>query len=243
VARSLRELGRLDEAVLELELTVESAADAMRESPRYRATHAAARAELEELEPRVGRLTVVVEPRPVGLRVHVGERALPAEALGLALPVQPGRVEVRAEAPGHEELRTTVELRAGEARTASLALVARRTSTPVPASGDESLRVGGGIALGLGALGVGLFAVVAPLAGERFGALQRECMGRCPLDRVGEIDAWESLELGAHVGLGLGLASLALGAVLLVVAELRAPERPSLSLGLGPGTARLRAAF
>lgn len=85
------------------------------------------------LEPRVPKIRVVLDERPAGLRVTRGGEELPVAALGEPLPVNPGSVEVVAEAPGFRTERRTMVLGEGETRDVVIAL--QRSPVTVPVSG------------------------------------------------------------------------------------------------------------
>lgn len=141
VARSLRELGRLGEAVLEYHLTASAAADLEDYSPRYAETRRAALQELDALRPRVGSLRVLVRPAPPDLAVTVAGREVSAAALDVPLPVTPGTVEVRARAPGFEVAGRTIEVAAGESREVILELSAREVLADEPPEPEEAADV------------------------------------------------------------------------------------------------------
>src|SRR5690606_806831 len=55
----------------------------------------------KELEPRLSKLIVKVEDPVDGLEVRRGDAVVPSDAYGVAVPVDPGRYEIVATAPGH----------------------------------------------------------------------------------------------------------------------------------------------
>jgi hypothetical protein len=89
---------------------------------------------LEALRPAVPRLRIVVRDRPPGLRVTRDGQPLPAAALDEELPVDPGLVEIRAEAPGYATVRRTEAAVAGRVTEVALALVptAAASASPPP---------------------------------------------------------------------------------------------------------------
>jgi hypothetical protein len=63
------------------------------------------------LEPRLSRVTLVVPAaRPAGFSIRLGSAAIPAPSWGSALPIDPGEVELEAEAPGYETFRTRLQI-------------------------------------------------------------------------------------------------------------------------------------
>lgn len=79
-----------------------------------RQTEATRRAAL--LEPRLSNLVIEVDHRVDGLIVRRNGEIVDAAAWNTALPVDPGRYTIVAEAPGHAAWRMTVTIAAGEAR-------------------------------------------------------------------------------------------------------------------------------
>jgi tetratricopeptide (TPR) repeat protein len=220
VARCLAEMGRLGEAVEQYERAAGEANDRAFSDPRYLAARDAAREELRELSPRVGRLTVRAQgaPPPPGARLRVAGRELPPTALGVALPVSPGAVEVSLEAPGCAPSRAIVTvargrqaearlgLRCGDARAPSTA------ATPPEGAAGNGARAPGGVGRG-GANGGDLSRTANPAralrtagwaslaaGGAAFAtaavfalladALYRDIRSRCPPDcRTSDLDA------------------------------------------------------
>lgn len=77
------------------------------------------------LEARVGRLAVhIAEGAPPGLSVRVGERVIVPALYGVASPVMPGAIVVRAEAPGFEAFTRELVVREGEVATVDVTLTA-----------------------------------------------------------------------------------------------------------------------
>jgi len=92
-----------------------------------------ARAALAELEPRVPKLRIEVDGAPPGLRVTRGGEEIPAAALGEALPVNPGDVEVVATAPGYLAEHRSLTVEEGKSVTLSLTLRKTPALAPMPA--------------------------------------------------------------------------------------------------------------
>ena len=55
----------------------------------------AARALLDRVTPRLARLTIVLEGDPAGATVWIDDREIPAQAIGVSMPVDPGRRTIR----------------------------------------------------------------------------------------------------------------------------------------------------
>jgi Flp pilus assembly protein TadD len=69
---------------------------ALRDASADRAVRADAQALLAEVEPRVGRLTIRVEGSTDGVELHLDDRVLTPEAIGVAAPADPGRHVLQA---------------------------------------------------------------------------------------------------------------------------------------------------
>jgi hypothetical protein len=104
------------------------------------------RAALKQLEGRIPRIGVTVQPANVpGVVVKIDGRDV-AAGEG-ARPVDPGRHEVSAVAPGFGALRQTVWMLEGTRTDLAVTL----TPTPPPPPPSIAAAVGGGIAVGIGA--------------------------------------------------------------------------------------------
>jgi hypothetical protein len=103
-----QQLNHLVEALAEARACVREAENdaSLRNRARIRSACAAI---VTAVEPRIGRVQVQVEPTlPDGAVVHVGEEEVRPSLLGAPLPVSPGELRVRIEAPGFEPFATTV---------------------------------------------------------------------------------------------------------------------------------------
>ena len=225
---------------------------------------------IQRLEASLSRLTIMVPEaaRAPGLVVKLDGVALPSAAWGTKIPVDPGRREITAEAPGRRASATAVEV----APTASEPIVtvapldeaAPAVAPPPPApapkpapppiespkpqagSGQRALGYVIG-AVGLAGIGVGAgFGVGAIL---KQGAANDRCAtATCPPGP----DSDEAIALNqdaktfatvSNIAFGVGLAGLAAGVILV----LTAPSQPEVSVGFaahpGGGGASLRGAF
>lgn len=246
IARCLRDLGRLDEAVPEFERAVREAGDRASTDPRYAATRDAAQAELTAIEPRVGRLTLNIPNAPANIVVRVNGRELPREALGVAFPVMPGGMTITAEAVGfHVETRQT-EVMAGNEVTVGIVMRARpqgegQTEITGPGRNPATPRASGGVPRSLAWVGVGVgaagligFGVFAALAESRFSSLQTTCGGvACPESLRGDVDGGRTLQTLTNVSLGIGIAGVVAGTVLFLVGRPSETQPPPRSVRVG----------
>jgi serine/threonine-protein kinase len=73
---------------------------------------AAATTEIQKLEPRLSRLSILVSPevKLPGLSIKLDNAPLSEAAWGTQIPINPGKHSIVAEAPGHRSFETTVEI-------------------------------------------------------------------------------------------------------------------------------------
>ena len=122
LGRVLRSLGRLPESWAVFERAALDAERRAATEPRYAATSASARADAAELRGSIGLLPVRADPLPERAEVRVGGAVVPAGALGVPLPVQPGEVTVEILAPGYEPEHRAVTVAAGGSVGVDIAL-------------------------------------------------------------------------------------------------------------------------
>lgn len=192
-----------------------------------------ARDHIAAVEPHLPRLTVkVVAPETDGLSVAIDRAPLGKAAWGIATPVDPGAHVVEASAPGRLPFKSTVELASGEAKALEVPLLAedpkavatRQAPAPgepprAPWGASATRRIAGDIALGAGALALG----VGAYFGLRTMSIWSDANANCPNDLCnphGESltrDA-RSAARAADAAIGLGIASVGAAAVLFLTA-------------------------
>lgn len=204
---------------------------------------------ISALEPRLPRLRIVIARPPPGLQVTRDGEALPPAALGVALPVDPGRHEVLVSAPGYrpEARAATLE----EGKTATLELTLERDA---PAADSESAQRRGGVpawvwvsgGAGLALTGAGVYFLADDLSA--ISALREHCrtdggVTTCDPGYDFERDnARKDRGLALAIGLG-GAGLVALGASIIGLARAlpaRGSDRPAAvtaSPWLAPGSA------
>jgi tetratricopeptide (TPR) repeat protein len=224
MARCWRELGRLPEAFELMTETVAAANEKAKSDPSYLRTRDAAAAEREAIVPKLGRLVIAASDPPEGLEVKVGRRALAAGQVGRELAFEPGDVVVVAEAPGYQQFRSAIVLRAGSLQT--VALVMRREGEAGPSgpdlpggdSGEPSTAVRdvGFAALAVGVVGMGAFAISGIMANNRYSEIQERCGEVACTDPADtdKINAGKTMDLVANIGLGIGVAGLVAGSLM-----------------------------
>lgn len=262
VARCLRELGRIDEALPEFERAMREAADRAPTDPRYAATRDAAQTEMLAIAGLVGRLTLTIPDAPSGVVVRVNDREIPREALGVAFPVMPGHVRIVVESAEHETERRETEITAGGEVTVGVVLRRRPESnsgqtelerpppasvpTPPPAPSGFSRNLAW-IGFGVGAAGLIGFAAFGAAASGVFSDLEARCGNApCPDSERGTVDQGRTFQTLTNVSLGVGIVGVVAGAVLFITGRGPEPERPApqrVSLQLGVGSLGLSGVF
>jgi hypothetical protein len=197
---------------------------------KYDTTREAARAELFALEPFVAKVVVAPAESPPGLRVSLDGLALDPAVFGLLYAVEPGTHRIEAVADGRAPLARSIQVAAGEIKTLTLLLpkpeappVSPAAKAPAPARDDgATLRMLGWSSLGIGAAGLAVFAVAGVSAKSVHDDLEAECggAGGCSdAEHQDDASRGKTLQTVANVGLVVGLAGAAGGAVLLLVGQ------------------------
>lgn len=177
---------------------------------------------LLRIEPMPGGASVVIDSVVVGRGIWEGR-----------LRVGNHKIEVMAEGFDTEMRRVTLLPRARQ-------LLSFELERSAQAPGRHLARnVGAGVSYGVGALGLGTFAVAFPLAKGRVDDLKAACPNnRCPPLEQGRLDSLRTLEAISTVGLVVGGAGVVAGtAILLAAPSDRQKERPQAALSLSVGLA------
>jgi hypothetical protein len=234
IARSLVDLGHLSEGYQQLEQVTELANALARGNPKYKTTADAAQKELEELKPKVALLTVTV---PVA--VAVNDVSVPAVQWGKPLALPPGTATVRLRA-GDQNREQRVTLSPGGEQSIALSLPQPQAAAPVaaappPATANNTGRTLGYVALGVGAVGLGVSTAFLLLNQGKLDDIKDNCRGtECPAI-ADDVDASRSGETLALVGLGVGLVGVGVGAYFILSSSAepkRAAAKTSLRIGV-----------
>jgi hypothetical protein len=233
VARSLRELGRVTEAVVVYEEVVRLARVRSASEERFRETERAAAAELTALSSRVGHVLVELERGIDRASVTLNGTALPEGAVGLPWPVAPGEVIVEARTSDGRTVRERASVEAGAEARVRLAIapvVERERAIEGPVEGPVELvepADGGGspwpaLAVVSGSIGVagwGLYAGFGLYASSLHDDLETSCgVATCPPALQDDIDTAETMQLLANIGFGVAVGATAAAIVWLVLA-------------------------
>ncbi|HYP99791.1 MAG TPA: hypothetical protein VER96_14045 [Polyangiaceae bacterium] len=229
-ARSLAKLGQLLEAIDIYEQTArfklpDDAPDAYREAVE------AARSEMDDVRRRLPRLKLML----IGVssnehpQVSMDDKPTPDALLGVERPINPGPHRIEARVGG--QLRATRELNIAESQSYQIELDVRlveppkpvveqpAVSEPAPQSAHSWRKTGAYVALGVGALGVGVGTYTGIVALHHKSELDSVCKPNCPPSSADDIDSFRSNRTISYVSFGVGIAAAATGIALLTIGK------------------------
>jgi hypothetical protein len=245
IGKCLLAQGDLPAAYEEFSATMREAAKRAETEPKYVDTRDAASSEIASLETKIAKVVITVVDATPSTRVLVNNVEVNKDKLGTPIAVMPGTLEIVAENLVKGKATQTEEVKAGETKPILLK-VAEATpppnSTPPTTTPEET--TGGGVrkagfaVLGVGAVGMGLFAIGGVQANSKFATLEKECGGtRCTDPKYADlIESGKTMDLLANVGLGLGIAGIVAGTVMVIVGGPKPkPKTTETSVFIGPG--------
>jgi hypothetical protein len=208
-----------------------------------------AKQDLSALEPRVPAAVITVRGRGAPrANVTVDGAAVPAAALGVARPVDPGKHTIRAEAEGFDPAEVTLTFT--EKKVEQVVLQVDQQQAVVPAAATESpvvspLRPIGFAGVGVGGAGLLMGAITGGLALAKHADLASKCPGGHCTNMQGAIDAYNLVGVLSTAGFVAGGALAATGVVLLVVDSTGKgrPKEARIEGVVGPGYAGVRGRF
>jgi hypothetical protein len=183
--------------------------------------------------------------------ISVAGRAIAATALARGIAVSPGEVEIELAAPEGRELRK-VTVVAGQEASLSFEKVAAPPPPPpaeTPSGAATPLLVAGGVAGGIGVVGLGLFAAFGAMTLGNESDLTEQCPGNvCPPSLREDVDSAKTQQTLANVGAIVGAAGLAIGAALLIPGIVLSggddsATAPKTEAFVGPGSFFVRSSF
>jgi hypothetical protein len=227
-----------------------------------------ARARAADLDRRLSRLTIVVEQPLPGLELRrSGHSVRPAE-WGLAVPVDPGSIEIEARAPGYQPWQRVVQIEAGPSsvalRVPPLEPVAQRQPNRAPPEApgeqhrsdptDETSWLGRNAvamtALGVGGVGIALGTFFGLRARAKHGESEDFCgaNNQCTDRGLGLREEALDAATVSTIAFGAGLIALGTGVVLLVASGSQSSHpRAELVIlppsGRSPGSLGVRGRF
>jgi Tetratricopeptide repeat len=255
IARCLVALGQTTEAYEEMATTTREATALAESDSKYARTRDAAAAEMALLERRIGKIVVALAEPGAGATVTLNGAPLGAERLGVPVAVLPGATTIEATHAGDRPVRREITIGVGETKTVAIAFTSASSSAAAAASGaatsdtapSEATPHGGGVRIagfviaGLGVAGMGAFAGAGLAAKSKFSAVETECgNARCADPKYGSvIDSGKTLQTIANASLGVGIAGLVGGALMIALGGPSKAPLPA-QIEVGPTGAGLR---
>jgi tetratricopeptide (TPR) repeat protein len=253
VARCFAQMGELlkaHEAFVETEHLTAGLGDL---AARYEATAQASLEERLELEKQLGWASVLVKDAKPGYRVMLGERELQADEWGREVIVLPGSFEVELVTPEgtiRETLVVPVGAKASVTLTAPVAQPAGREPEPEvareqPAPVKPRSRALLYTAAGLGAVGVGSFAIFGASSRSKYDDLKSACSGNvCDASLRSKARDGRADQVLANSGLVVGVFGLTAATLLWLAEEPRAEgDAVTADVFVGPRSVALRGRF
>jgi len=175
------------------------------------------------LEPRVPHIRVVVPSPSITRVIHLDGVELSAEALSAPLRVDPGKHVFVVQAEGYQELRHEVDI--GE--TERLEFIAKVGPTREGTS-SHPRRVAGFVLGGVGVAGLLASAGTAYGVHSVDGDIETCLIQECTVaDRAEKVDRYKSLLVANTVSLGVGLAGVGAGLILVLTAPKTSGDKPA----------------
>ena len=257
IASCKRKLGRLLEAVVDLE--------AIKNDPKAdAATVDTAASDLDDLRPRIPKLTIRISAVTTGAAVSVDGNVV---APPLTRSVNPGThvviakrgdatvfersvtlaestsIEVEIDAPAASSITITSTPGNGSTASGGAASTKPKDAAPESSAGSSSRRTVGFITIGVGgvfALGaVGGYLLGNKAADDLQSFRAANCAVRCDDDdKVSAVKRWDTV---TFVGAGLAVVAIGVGVTLVLTAP--SESHPSVALKAGPGTFSIEGRF
>lgn len=228
-ARCLTQMGRVVEAYDATAAALRNATAKAERDAKYEDTRDTAARDLAKLDAKVGKVVVAVASPPQGLAIFVGERSIPVDRMGTPVGVAPGEVVVRITAPSRKTIEKRLTIRAGETSPVTVTLEVESAGAnggaqrppSAPAAGFGAAR-SAGVAIGVVGLGgMATFVTAGLLANQKYDEIRAACGGKACSDRsyADDIEGGRRLDLAANIGLGVGVAGLATGTLLVLLGK------------------------
>jgi len=228
-ARSLAKLGQLLEAVDIYEQTARF--KLLGDAPEaYVQAVQTARSEMEDVRHRMPRLklTLMGASSSAPAQVSIDDKPTPEALLGVERPINPGQHRIEARVAG--QLRGTRELSMLEGESYRIELdvgpvqPAPKPVAVVPPTARESStssghwqKTGGYVALGVGALGLGIGTYAGLVALHHKSELDSVCHPGCPSSSAADLDGFRSNRTISYVSFGIGIVAAGTGVALLTL--------------------------
>jgi hypothetical protein len=199
--------------------------------PAFKDALEAAKAEVGAVSSKVASVLVVVDG-PASPTVMIDGQTVPAAALGLKRPVDPGTHQVKASADGYKPAETSFTVHDGGSAEAKLKMekLPEGAITPGLAGGSTTTEPGadtgkGGssnktlalVAFGVGGAGLVVGSITGILALGKHGDLKDKCPnGTCPASEQSNVDSYQTMGTLSTVGFIVAGVGGVAGAILLL---------------------------
>ena len=204
------------------------------------------------LEPKLSRLAIKVTGDAAGVTITRDGEAVESAELGQAIPVDPGNHVIEASAPGKQKFSQTIEIgENADSKVVEIPTLAAGAGPGVPPdqppaakSDGSSQRTIGLIVGGVGIVGVAVGAIFGLQASSKWDDAKGKCDDYpygCGDDGVSLADDASSAATISTIGFIAGGVLVAGGATLFLTAG--SSDDKGVSLGIGPGSLRLRGRF
>jgi hypothetical protein len=233
LARTQAKLGKVVAAQESYNKIIREWSNAPSPTPAFKEALDAATAEVGAVSSKVASVLVVVDG-PASPTVMIDGQTVPAAALGLKRPVDPGTHQVKASADGYKPAETSFTVRDGGSAEAKLKLekLPEGAVTPALAGGPTTTEPGadtgkGGssnktlalVAFGVGGAGLVVGSITGILALGKHGDLKDKCPnGTCPASEQSNVDSYQTMGTLSTVGFIVAGVGGVAGAILLLTA-------------------------
>ena len=235
LARTQAKLGKVVAAQENYNKIIREFSNAASAPPAFKDAHESAKAEVGAVSARVASVTVTVEG-PTAPQVTIDGQAVPAAALGLKRPVDPGQHVVKASADGYKPTETTFSVAEGGNAAAVLKMEkggAAVVAGPVPGPGPTPSEPGADtgksgsmnktlayVAFGVGGAGLVVGAITGVIALGKAGDLKDKCDAEknCPNTEQDAVDSYKTMGTLSTVGFIVAGVGGVTGLVLLLTA-------------------------
>jgi hypothetical protein len=255
-ARCLVQLGQHVEAYNEYGRTMVQALELAKQEVRYARTAEAATKERTEIEHQLAFVRVNVHGATPQTRLFVNGEEIRRVAWGEPVPTAPGVVKVELLTPEHAPQQQATEIAAGSSKEFVLEVQAANAApvdavkaidaSAVPvvndAKAEPSLLPYAYVSAGVGALGLGAFAVFGTMSRQTYTDLEARCTdGSCPPAEAKRIEQGRDQQLFANVGLAVAAVGLGTAVTLWIADSGGGPEasQGNTAVLLGPQGASL----
>lgn len=259
VARALREMGKTVEAYVEFGRCEIEAKELAPQDPRYTKTAEAAAAERKELEPKLAFVTVAINGATDATTLKIAGEEVKKAGWNEPAPIVPGSAEIVVETPGKPTVKRMVTLGAGERTEVKVdastgeavgGTPVEAAPTPPPAP-EKPADTGGGdyrtyayVAGGVGAAGLLTFGIFGAMAASKYSSLKDECgAGPCPEAKRSDVEAGQTRQTIANIGLIVGIIGVGAGVTLFVLSKPSKPSEGTTQAVIGPSYVGLQGSF